>query len=339
MKQLRMGIIGAGILGTSHATIYSGLPDTKLVAVSDMNESRAKELASKYGADSYRDYEQMLRDKSIDAVAVCTPDFAHRDPTVAAAEAGKHVLVEKPLATSAKDGQDMISAARKAGVKLMVRFSNRWNPPFVRAKEALDNKELGDLLYLYLRLSDTIYVPTGMLSWAAKSTVAWFLMSHTIDLARWYAGSEAKKVYGVSRSAVLSKMGINTPDLYAAIVEFENGTVANLESLWVLPTSHPSVYDFKMEMVGSKGSVFVDTTERCIELYGEKQHTRPDILGLVNLQGVNAGFMKESTAVFVDCVLQDKPVPAPGEDGLAVTKVIEAIERSCQQGKPMDVAK
>ena len=93
MKQLRMGIIGAGILGTSHATIYSGLQNAKLVAVSDINESRAKDLAGKYGADSYSDYEQMLKDKSIDAVAVCTPDFAHRDPTVAAAEAGKHVLV------------------------------------------------------------------------------------------------------------------------------------------------------------------------------------------------------------------------------------------------------
>jgi len=91
-------------------------------------------------------------------------------------------------------------------------------------------------------------------------------------------------------------------------------------------------------MVGSKGSVFVDTTDRCIELYGEKQHTRPDTLGLVNLQGTNAGFMRESTVVFVDSVLQEKPVPAPGEDGLAVTKVIEAIERSCQQGKPVEVA-
>jgi len=333
-----MGIIGAGILGTSHATIYSGLENAKLVAVADINESRAKELASRYGADSYKDYSKMLKDKSIDAVAVCTPDFAHRDPAVAAAEAGKHVLVEKPLATTVKDGQDMIDAARKAGVQLMVRFSNRWNPPFVKAKEALDNNELGDLLYLYLRLSDTIYVPTGMLSWAGKSTVAWFLMSHTIDLARWYAKSEAKKAYAVSRSNVLTKMGINTPDLYSAIVEFESGAVANLESLWVLPISHPSVYDFRMEMVGSKGSTFVDTTDRCIELYGEKEHTRPDTLGLVNLGGTNAGFMRESTVVFVDSVLEGKPVPAPGEDGLAVTKVIEAIERSCQQGKPVEVA-
>jgi predicted dehydrogenase len=334
-----MGIIGAGILGTSHAVIYSGLDNARLVAVSDTNGSRARKLASEYGGDSYEDYKQMLKDESIDAVAVCTPDFAHRDPTVAAAEAGKHILVEKPLATSVKDGQDMIDAARKAGVKLMVRFGNRWNPPFVRAKEALDSGELGELEYLYIRLNDTIYVPTEMLSWAARSTVAWFLMSHTIDLARWYAKSEAKKAYGVSRSAVLTKRGVSTPDLYSAIVEFESGVVANLESLWVLPTSHPSIYDFKMEMVGTRGSVSVDTTERCVELYGEKQHTRPDTLGLVNLQGVNAGFMKESTAAFIKCVLDDKPVPTPGEDGLKVTKVIQAIEQSCQLGTPTEVSR
>jgi len=319
-----------------HAQVYAGMPNARLLGVADINEPRAKELAAKYGTKAFVDYNEMLKENEIEAVAVCTPDFAHRDPTVAAAEAGKHVLVEKPLSTTSSDGEDMLRAAKNAGVKLMVRFSNRWNPPFLKAKEALDGSQLGDLLYLYIRLNDTIFVPTKMLSWAGKSTVAFFLMSHTFDLARWYAKSEAKTVFAISKSRVLSKMGINTPDFYAATVEFESGAVANLESLWILPTSHPSVYDFKMEMVGSKGSVFVDTTERCADVYDE-QHTRPDILGLVNIHGVNTGFVKESIAAFVDCVLNDKPVPAPGEDGLAVTRMLEAVESSCSSGEVVEV--
>lgn len=338
MNPLRVGVIGAGIVGSAHAAVYAGIADAELIAVADIDESRAKVLASKHGAKPYADYLRMLKDENVDAVSVCTPDFAHRDPTVAALEAGKHVIVEKPLSTSVDDAEDILNASHKAGVKLMVNFSNRWNPPFLRAKEALDGSELGDLLYLYVRLNDTIFVPTKMLSWAGKSTVSFFLMSHTADLARWYAKSEAKRVFATSRKRVLARMGIDTPDFYAATLEFENGVVANLESLWVLPTSHPSVYDFKMEMVGSKGSVFVDTTERCVDVYEEDQHLRPDTLGLVDLYGVQAGFVKESIAAFVDSVLSDKPVPVTGEDGLSVVRILEALDKSCAQGQPVDLS-
>src|SRR5260221_12490600 len=139
MDKIGFGVIGTGIVGGAwHAHVYSRAPRAKLVAVCDLNEQRANEIGKKYGAEKvYSDYRKLLENPEIKAVSIATPDFAHREIAVAAAEAGKHILVEKPLATTVEDAEAIVKAAKKAGVKLMVDFHNRVNPPFAGAKESI----------------------------------------------------------------------------------------------------------------------------------------------------------------------------------------------------------
>ncbi len=340
MKQIGLGVIGAGIIGDLHALVYSRMPGAKLLAVCDINEQRAKELAKKYNIERvYTDYRELLANSDIEAVSIVTPDFAHRDITIASAKAGKHILVEKPLATNYEDAEAIVTAVKKAGVKLMVDFQNRCNPPFVNAKERIERGEIGKPTYMYARLSNTTYVATKMLSWAAQSSVLWFLGSHILDLACWLFNDEPKRVFAVSRSGILQAKGVNTPDYYITTVEFKNGAVAMLENAWILPESEPSVFNFKVEILGEKGSIYTNTSDhRTAQIYGETKEILPDVLGVLPTSPYRTGgFMLEAVAQFVDALLYDRPLLATVDDGLRVTKVLAAVEESVKRGQPVDL--
>ena len=192
--ELGVAVIGAGILGSRHARVYSEMPCTRLVAVVDIDGERASRVAEQHGAEIWAtDYETVLNRPDIDAVSVATPDFAHADPVVSALRAGKHVLVEKPLATSVADGERMLEAQRDTGKILMVNYSHRFAPEYFKAKLAIEEGSIGDRCR-GTRKNDTIYVPTQMLNWSRSSTCADFLSSYDIDLVRWYMESEASSV-------------------------------------------------------------------------------------------------------------------------------------------------
>ena len=181
MNKTGFGVIGTGIVGGAwHSHVYHNLPGAELVAVCDLDEGRAREIAERYSVPHvFTDFRDLLARDDIVAVSIATPDFAHRDLAVAAAKAGKHILVEKPLATTVEDADAILEAVEEAGVKLMVDFHNRVNPPFVQARQSVLDGELGELKYIYARLSNTTFVPTQMLPWASKSSALWFLASHT----------------------------------------------------------------------------------------------------------------------------------------------------------------
>jgi predicted dehydrogenase len=341
MEPVGFGVIGAGIVGGAwHAHVYGRLPRARLVAVCDLDERRAAEVARVNGADAvYTDYRRLLARPDIAAVSIATPDFAHREIAVAAAEAGKHLLVEKPLATTVADAEAIVAAARRAGVKLMVDFHNRVNPPFVAAHRSLRSGEIGRPAYIYARLSNTTYVPTRMLPWASRSSALWFLASHTVDLAHWLLDDEPRRVYAVSRSGILRALGVDSPDFHTAIVEFRGGAVATLENAWILPQSAPSVFDFKFEILGSEGAIAINGSDhRAIQVYTAGRAGLPDVLGFPGGDSPRvSGFVLEAIARFVDAVADDAPLLASGEDGLLVTRVLAAISESALMGQPVEV--
>jgi predicted dehydrogenase len=335
------GVIGTGIVGGAwHAHVYARHPRARLVAVCDLDERRAAEVArANGGATVYTDYRELLARPDIAAVSVATPDFAHHQIAVAAAEAGKHILVEKPLATTVAEAEAIVGAARQAGVKLMVDFHNRVNPPFVEAHRSIHTGEIGRPAYLYARLSNTTFVPTRMLSWAGRTSALWFLASHTVDLAHWLLDDEPRRVYAVSRSGVLRELGVDVPDFHTALVEFSGGAVVNLESAWILPQSAPNLFDFKVEVLGSAGAITVNASDhRVIETFSAEGSRLPDVLGLPHSESPRLhGFVLEAVARFVDAVANDGPLLATGEDGLRVTRVLTAIAESAASGHPVDL--
>lgn len=340
MEPIGFGVIGTGILGNQHAKVYNRMAEANLVAVCDVNPDRAREAADSFGADThYTDYEELLQNPEIQAVSIATPDFAHTDIAIAAAQAGKHILCEKPLATTTEEAQIIDRAAKNAGVTLMVDFHNRVNPAIVAAKEAIDAGEVGTPAYGYTRLSNTTYVPLEMLSWADKSSALWFLCCHTVDTMRFLLNDEIVRVYGVNRSGILQKMGVDTPDLHVAIAEFSKGTVVTFENVWILPQSQPIVFDFKVEIIGSKGAVYLDPSHHG----AVKKHTGGN-LSFGDITGVTptgnsrvGGFVLESIARFVDALAYGKPVLANGEDGIAATRVLCAMNESAESGQPVGI--
>jgi predicted dehydrogenase len=332
MKQ-GFALVGAGLFGERHAQAYSRHHEVDFAAVCDLDAERARRLAEAYGARRHTtELRDILDDPDIKAVSVATPDHAHRAVAVACAEAGKHILVEKPLATTVEDAEAIVRAAAKAGVTLMVDFHNRANPPMVAAREAVARGDVGAVSYVYARLSNTLAVPQDMLRWSGRSSALWFLGSHMVDIVGWILNDRPTKVYVVSRDGVLTGLGIDAPDFHVATVEYAKGTVAVFEHAWILPRTHNTVKDLKLELLGAKGAVYIDGSHnRTLELYTEQKGAFQDML--VPPFGPHlTGFVLDAVVHFVEAVTQGKPVLATGEDGLANTRIIAAMIEAANAG-------
>jgi len=221
----------------------------------------------------------------------------------------------------------------------MVDYQNRVNPPFVSAKKSIEAGEIGKPAYGYIRLSNTTWVPMEMIPWGAKSSSLWFLAIHTIDMMRWLLQDEIMRIYAVSRSGILKSLGVDTQDFHCAIGEFKNGAVVTFENAWILPRSQPMVYEFKMELLGSKGEINVNTSHHAaVEKHVDGKMAYGDVFGTIPTAPRRlGGFVKESIAQFVDAIVYDTPVLATLEDGMAGVRVADAILRSEASGQPVDL--
>jgi predicted dehydrogenase len=338
MKQFRVGIVGAGLWGANHARVFGTLPQTKVVAVCDVSPERAKAMQASAGAQSaYTRYEDLIADSKVDIVSVATPDFAHTPIILAALAADKHVLSEKPLATTVAEAESVAAAAAKSKGKLMIDFHNRVNPAIVQVREAVASGEIGRPVHGSARLSNTTYVPLQMLSWSAKSSALWFLGSHVVDALRFVLGDEIVRVYAVAREGVLAGRGVATKDVHLSTLEFSKGTVVTMENSWLLSPDNPMLFDFKMELVGERGQIQADPSHngavRRLTGTGMKY---AELLGVAPTgEGRIGGFVLESIARFVDAIAGDAPLLAGIDDGVINTRVLAAIERSAASGQPV----
>jgi len=331
----KFGVVGAGLWGSFHCKTLNALPNAELAAVCDLDPKRAKAMQKEFGAaEAYTDYRELIADPNVEAVTVATPDFAHGDIVLAALKAGKHVLSEKPLATTLAEAEKIAELAAKSKAKVMVDFHNRVNPALHAVKEAIGAGEIGLPLHAAARLSNTLFVPFELLSWAAKSSALWFLGSHAVDALRFAMDAEVVRVQAMKRHGFLAGQGVDTADVHLALLEFDNGAVASLENSWVLPRDLPLVFDFKVEIVGEKGSLEISTAQNgTFKKYTGAGLRAGDMLGVTPAAGGRiGGFVMEAIARFVDAVTQDAPVLADAEDGLEVTRVLTAIEEAAKTG-------
>lgn len=339
MNKVKMAIVGAGIWGENHARIYNAHPFAEVVALCDMNLEKAREVAARVNIPQvYSDYNEMFEKSGCDAVAVVTPDFLHADVAVAAAEHKKHILIEKPLATTAEDVHRMVKAIRENGVRAMVDLHNRWSPPFNAAYEAIQRGDLGEVYSAYIRLNDIKWVATDMLRWASKSSILWFLGSHSLDTLRWMFHDEVKRVYSVSRSGVLKDLGVDTVDEYLTTIEFRNGGIAQMENGWITPNANPCVNDIKFNVLGTKGMIALDVSNHnLIQMYTDEKVTVPDVLVQNHIFGNPKGFAFESIRSFVDCLLTGEEFHVSLEDAANTSLAILAIMESAEKRMPVDV--
>ena len=342
--ELGFGVIGLGNWGELHAKVLASTPGVRLAAVCDADLTRARQVSERLGGvPAYRDYPDLLADARVQAVSIVLPDHLHREAAVAAAQAGKHLILEKPLATSETDALAILEAANTAGVTLFVDFHNRWSPLFQPLKQALDAGELGDPQMITYRLNDTLYVPTKMLCWASQSSVAWFLASHCLDTLLWLlnarqGGDTPARLSCISRSRLLkTEYGVDTPDFYLTTLEWQSGLVVTLENAWILPECNPSLFDLKCQFIGSRGAFYIDGSHHGAVQKQTRQVTYPDAFVMPMVQGQPSGFGAESIRHFARCLLEGRKPLVDGLDGLAVTRLILKMEEAARLRQPVEI--
>ncbi|GAA2626104.1 Gfo/Idh/MocA family oxidoreductase [Streptomyces axinellae] len=328
----RIGIVGGGIRGHMYAHSLQGFPGADVRAVCDLSAEVARETADAFGLAAYTDHRRMLAEAELDAVIVATPDHAHRAAAVDAAAHGLHLLLEKPLATTAEDADAIADAVREAGVECMVGFENRWNPAIRKIHDLAAGGELGQVLTQNILLSNTWYVPTRMLSWAAKSSPAWFLMSHTVDAAMWVNGRTVTAVDARGSRGRLAARGVDTWDVIHALLTFDDGTTANLTSTWVLPDSMPSIVDFQYQAVGDRSAVTVDLQDQSVRHAAADGYRFPGLLG-GEIDGRLQGPPTWMAQHFVAQLEAGEPVGPGPATGRAVTDVVLAVHESLETGR------
>lgn len=269
--ELGVGVIGAGIMGTRWARKSKEHPKMKVLGISDVVKEKAENLAKEVGAKAYTDFREMLKDENIDVVFVATPDHLHKDPVIAAAEAEKHLWIEKPLATNIEDAREMMKAiekAQKKGAKVTVQFGTRWMPFYEATRLIIAEGYVGEPVYASHTISDRIDVPLTMWggpkkSWASYSTSVDFLMCYSVDLIRMISRKEVKSVYARSISKVLKF----TPDVYQALITFEDNFQTYLESSWILARTKPLLSEHFLTVVCSEGTFQYSHAETTLTTY------------------------------------------------------------------------
>jgi len=326
---IRIGILGMGTRGRLFARAVAQNRDARLVALSDVNPKALANAETRFHVPGYADFRVMLEKEQPDALIIATPDFTHCQPVLEAAQRGVHLLVEKPFATTVAEAEQMLEAVERAGIHCQVAFENRWNPAFIQAKKAITKGELGEIELINGRLNDTLFVPTRMLSWAAHSTVGWFLLPHLVDLALWLTQKTPTRCYASATKRVLPRLNVDTWDAIQAILCFDDGTQAAFEVCWILPTSLPTLFDFKFEIVGQRGALFINTQDQMVHQAGQT-FTYPGSL-VYEVDGHLRGFPVDMIDSFIASLTEDRQ-PTPGaKEGVRVTRIVAAIHESAQR--------
>jgi len=326
MDKIRAGVVGVGLMGRLYGRLLKELPQAELTAVYDVDAERAAEVGAELGTKAFASVEALL--SQVDAVFICSPDRAHLEPVLAAAAAGKHVFVEKPLATSSEEGLQMVEAAEEAGIVFMVGHVLRFDPRYIHARNAVAAGDVGEVIHMFARRNT--YIDQGR-HYASWTTVPWFLGIHDIDALMWICGSPIISVYARGARKLLAK----ADDSVLAVLTFANGAIAGLEVSFVLPLVQGNRQSPLLEVVGSKGMIHVMPYLRGITIHKPDGLVEPDPLYNMGpvMHGQIAGVYKEETVHFLRCIQEGITPAVTGRDALLAVTVVEALEQSLASGQ------
>lgn len=332
---IRIGIIGTGIMGMAVGQVLKRLPNAELVALANTSQPRLKAAGRQLGIKKlHADYREMLRKEKLDAVAVATPDHFHKPPVLDALHAGCHVLVEKPMTTSQADAEEIYHAVKKTGRKLQVSFNHRWLAPYHKIKEMIAAGQLGEPLMAYARKNNPLRVPTEMIAaWSARTTPAWFLSSHDIDLVNWWFAVNPVEVYARGVKKVLVAKGFDTYDAIHALVTYEGGRFATFESTWIYPNTSPYGPDSFMQVVGTKGTTQLDRKAEAIDAMLPEAFVCPRTFLNYKVFDEWQGAFPACVRAFLHAIENDTEPHVNARDGVLSTAVLAALHQSLFTGK------
>lgn len=325
MNKLKVAVIGCGkIAQVRHLPEYAASEHVEIVAVCDIVKDRAEEMADQYNAKAYTDYQEVVQLADIDVVSVCLPNYLHAPVSIAALNAGKHVLCEKPMATSKEEAEGMVAAARTNDKKLMIAHNQRFNASHQKAKDILDSGKLGKI-YSFR----TTFGHPGPEGWSVDGPNSWFfdkekafigamgdLGVHKSDLLRYLLGEFSEVGAFIETNA---KQNTAVDDNAVCILRTETGVIGTLTASWAYTTGD----DNSTKIYGENGTLLIegDPIYSLIEEY-----KNGDVVNhkLGKIQTNEAGGQTTSHVIdhFIHCILEDKEPLVTGEEGMKSLEII-----------------
>jgi UDP-N-acetyl-2-amino-2-deoxyglucuronate dehydrogenase len=347
--EIRFGLIGCGVISKTHAEQIDRIDGARLVAVADVEEEKARNLAEKYKVDWYHDYLELLKREDIDVVNILTPSGMHADMAIEAAKYGKHIIAEKPIDITLEKANSMIEVCRDAGVKLATISQHRFDPSTVKVKESivqgnLGSPVLGQAAVNWYRSQD--YYDSGEWrgTWALDGGGALMNQSiHTIDLLQYLMGP----VESINaHTATLTHERIEVEDVAVATVKFTNGALGTI----IGTTSAYPGLSARLEVFGTHGSAVIDndvltnyylrSEEEKGEMYGggkavnlAKQENNEDVAGASDPAAIFGDSHRIQIQDMIDAIREDREPLVNGEEGLKPLEIILAIYESAKTGK------
>lgn len=340
---IRIGIIGAGkVVRVRHLPETQGNSFAEVGAVCDIVESRATEMAELYDATAYTDYKDMLQDESLDAIIVAATNTTHAEMTIAALEAGKHVMCEKPMATNLEDARKMIQAAKISGKKLMIAHNQRLEPANKKAREILESGRLGRVLTFR-----SVFGHPGCEDWAIDGEDTWFfkkditglgclgdLAVHKLDLIRWLMGDEYSAAFALT--GTLQKTYpegglIDVEDNALCLLKTEKGALGTVIASWTYRKEENTTTFYCQNGI--------------MELYGHPEfplvihydHARSEYHKLAkkpsNVEQIKTGIVD----AFVDAIVNDTEPIITGTDGFKALEAVLACLKASETGKLVEI--
>lgn len=330
MDRVKYGVIGLGFFGEVHAEVLSTMPDVELVAVSTRRPNRLKEVADRFEVPKrYTNYKDLLADPDVEAVSVVTHVDSHKEVAVNALNAGKHVLLEKPMADTVEGCDAIVEAARSSKGIFMVGHICRFDPRVSLAKQAVDEGRIGRIVSMHA----TRNLPRDLTAQPRVLGSISPLMGdgiHDTDIMLWMNKSKVKTVYAQN----VRVRDLKYPDIGWAMYRFDNDAVGVIEVVWYLPENTPYTIDARMEIIGTEGAIYIDASNPGITINDKEGLHKPDTIYWPIVHNRRIGALRTELSYFVDCVKEGKkPEVITPEESREAVAVICAAEESAATGK------
>ena len=323
-RQLNVGIIGAGRIGKVHAeTLAFRLPEARTLAITDVNREAAQAVATRCGIPRVSESSaEIFANREIEAVLICSSTNTHADLIVEAAQAGKHIFCEKPIAHGVAEIDRALAAVARAGVKLQIGFNRRFDANFARVRQAVTSGEIGTPRLMHIISRDPAPPPPAYVRVSGGMFLD--MTIHDFDMARFLIGDEVEEIYTAGGVMVDPEIGA-AGDLDTAVIvlRFRNGVIGTIDN----SRQAAYGYDQRVEILGSKGSIATGNNYPNQAVVSTAQEVRKDLPLNFFMERYTESFANEVRA-FVEAIREDRPTPVAGIDGLVGVLMGIAARRS-----------
>jgi len=331
-KEIKVGVIGCGRIGLVHLEAITKAPGVTPIIVSNPTVSKAENAAKQFNVKKFtNDAMEVIEDPEVDAVWICSPSAFHADQIKAAAKNGKHVFCEKPIATDLGETVEAINACNEAGVKLMIGLQRRFDQNFMRVREAVQNKEVGDPIQIKLCSRDPSPPPFEYVK--GGGGIFADMAVHDLDMTRFLAGDDPIDILAIGSchidKSIAELGGSEKFDTAACLVRYPNGVQAMVD----VCRQSSFGYDQRAEVLGTSGMIQTDNVyPNTAKIFKSDFTGNADMPYDFFLSRYNEAYVTETVA-FCNSLVNDTPVPCTGEDGLVALIMALAADKSAEENR------